>query len=738
MKHLLLSATISLLTIIASAQCGPQLPNKYPLGAGLNGITDYSQDRIFNDVFKTHRSMSANTTQPWNYVAPTMDANGWPTQDFGTVVMTEMASTMGGTYKLRFNGQATLGTIASSCTIQNQTYDSGTNTTTADIVYPNPITSSNSLMLKFTNTQFSTGVAGVKNIQIMKPGLDFTAPTFSQSFTDHVSRFDCLRFMDWRNTNGNSDSLWANRKLTTTPTQTGSKGVAWEYCIELANFLNKDMWINVPHKADSAYIANLAQLVHSTLNPNLKVYIEHSNEVWNFGFAQASYNRDAALYEVANNPNSLLDYDGSTDQYLLAQRRHAARTKLISNVFKNVMGTQELNNRFRVMLGAQLFNFYSCIQGVSYINKHYGNPVNSIYGVAVAPYFNTEDADATNTATPQEVLDAMQGKIDGFVFPQFDNQVDLYAARCRYFGLKLLCYEGGPDTFGPNNIAAKATASRDPQMKDMCYNFLQKWYAYGFDGLFNWFTAGSGDYTTQYGTWSLTENFENSAKLQAIDSILNASVTNPTAGLPIPGTVDARKTAGYSSADFAAASFTPTGWKSLEEWLIRVPKDSAGDYTLIIETACNSANQKTVLSIDNQYIDTLNIPNNGSTTAFVSSQLYNIPFLNEGFHTFRLKYVVGNPSFNLRNFTFDLVTPCEATAIAEPDSKTGLTVYPNPASGEITVTKSQTFRDITITDVLGNVVLSQKNSAILNIQSLKSGIYFLKTDRGEVAKFVKE
>ena len=34
------------------------------------------------------------------------------------------------------------------------------------------------------------------------------------------------------------------------------------------------------------------------LKPQLRVYLEHSNEVWNFGFPQYTYNKLAAIDET--------------------------------------------------------------------------------------------------------------------------------------------------------------------------------------------------------------------------------------------------------------------------------------------------------------------------------------------------------------------------------------------------------------------------------------------------------
>ena len=69
-------------------------------------------------------------------------------------------------------------------------------------------------------------------------------------------------------------------------------------------------------------------------------------------------------------------------------------------------------------------------------------------------------------------------------------------AYSRYYGLKHLAYEGGPDTFGPFNIALKKAATLDVRMKQICIDYLTTWFSYGFD-TFNWFVISPTTYDTQ-------------------------------------------------------------------------------------------------------------------------------------------------------------------------------------------------------------------------------------------------
>src|SRR5208283_406493 len=123
-------------------------------------------------------------------------------------------------------------------------------------------------------------------------------------------------------------------------------GLAWEYIVQLANQSGKDAWINIPIAATDDYIRQLALLLKKWLKPNIRIYIEHSNEVWNFGFPQYIYNKLAAIDEVKKG-NSPLNNDGSTNQEVWAHRRHVQRLMEISNIFRSVYGDAAMMTTIR-------------------------------------------------------------------------------------------------------------------------------------------------------------------------------------------------------------------------------------------------------------------------------------------------------------------------------------------------------------------------------------------------------
>lgn len=85
---------------------------------------------------------------------------------------------------------------------------------------------------------------------------------------------------------------------------------------------------------------------------------------------------------------------------------------------------------------------------------------------------------------------------------------------------------------------------------------------------------------------------------------------------------------------------------------------------------------------------------------------------------------------------------CSETSIEEPQTgQNGFSVYPNPASTEI---KCKLFSEgnyqITISDLLGKVIISVSNQRTIDISSLQKGVYFVSAVQGKSRysqKFIK-
>jgi hypothetical protein len=487
-------------------------PRKEPLGANLDGVVDWSRCFAFADVMKQSRAFGT-VEKPWEAGKVKLDKQGWPTEDFGVILMAALkdVKNVGGTYKVSFECKAkpTIKMAASTAELKNLTGSKGK--WTVDLIVPEK---SEQLMLTFSNTS-----GGVRDLKVMRP--QQSVGVFTKQFVDHVSRFTTLRFMDWGSTNGNPIEKWSDRLTLSSPSWSSDKGVPYEVMIDIANTVKADAWICVPIHANDDYIENLAKLCKQRLNPSLKLYIENSNEIWNWGFEQAQYNLQEA--KRIGPSSSDLNWDGKANDWTWPARNIAKRLMKIRSIFAKVYGT-DFSKTVRPVLATQIVwpdNWLA--EGLKYLDHNHGTAKNVIYAFSGAPYFNLEsikkDGKEPNNLTKDQVLDALEHSVDTMhEWGQFKKHQDW----SKKHGVKWIAYEAGPDTFGPENIAAKKAAQFDPRMRKIMLKYYRKWREGGGE-LMNYFIAGATNYDTQFGTWGLTDDMANMnvPKALAIDDILN-------------------------------------------------------------------------------------------------------------------------------------------------------------------------------------------------------------------------
>jgi hypothetical protein len=405
-----------------------------PLGGNLNQQTDRIQDHPFVNLVKVTRGFFTSAGAP-----ATVDANGWPTEDFSFSADDQSeygVQVTPGTYSLSFTGPAgvvvattpnapgprtgpAIATNTGTITLNLTSYDATSGSYAYNVVVPAGI-----YTLAFT---FSNTGGAVKNIQVLQPGYDPAGyPVYTTQYLDLLKAMnpDVLRFMDFTQTNGSTVVNWSDRTLPTEPTA-ATTGVSWEDVITLANDLNKGIWINVPAMATDDYVTQLATLIKNTLNPGLPIYVEYSNEVWNSGFSQYTYNLNQAVSEVQVNSNSNLDYDHlaitSANYNTFAQRLYARRAMQISNLFAGVWTaaglSNPINSTVRMVLSGQAANPAVLNTELTYINSVYGSPSKFFYSTAIAPYINLDqyaDSNGISGITEAQVLAGMTQSVDGY------------------------------------------------------------------------------------------------------------------------------------------------------------------------------------------------------------------------------------------------------------------------------------------------------------------------------------
>jgi len=260
-------------------------PNaKSPLAINLAGIADWSSDMAFVDVFKQSRQwISQKKGRAWGKGDPLeLDADGWVKrlkegQYAETLVCNMRGHNPAGEYICLYDGKGRI-----------EFWGDGKVRSRGPGRIVVEVTPKGSTFLRITETDPADYV---RNIRLILPGFEKTYKTrpFHPAFLKRWSRFRAIRFMDWGATNGSPVAKWSDRNTPRRQTQSGRRGVALEYMIDLANTLGADLWLCIPHQVDDDYVRRCAQLVKARLDAGRKVYVEYSNECWNGMFKQARY-----------------------------------------------------------------------------------------------------------------------------------------------------------------------------------------------------------------------------------------------------------------------------------------------------------------------------------------------------------------------------------------------------------------------------------------------------------------
>ena len=527
--------------LIGSATAGDRPPHADKVGVELDGLGDGARSMPFVDV--------ARTLRPWTIAgkgepAPT-DARGWPTCDASSVMFDVRPAfawappiddpdafqpDWSGTYALSFRGRADVNVAEDRrCRVEGLRYDLASKLTTGRVVVPKGV---GLLVLNFAKTRRdpkSPEGSGLTDLRLIRPGYPAdTKALFTKAFLDSLEPFAVLRYMDWLDTNhppgyygdaGHHALEWADRRRADDATQvaTGGKyGVAWEHVVALANETGKDLWINVPVAATDAYVEALAKSLKAGLDPKLKVYVEHSNEVWNFGFPQYIYNKLAAIDEVKRG-GSNLDADGSKDEEVWTHRRHAKRVVEIGRTFRRVFGA-EGRDRVRPIYASWVISpgpYYADM--LAWLDTTYGPPKADLYGIAGAAYYNIEGA--APDAGPEALVEAMRASSDR----QVSLRAEIGKVAERY-GVRHCQYEVGPDVGGGKveNVANRIRSNRLPAMEGlMLHDARENWFDRGGD-LYMIFSHCSA--YSRFGCWGLSEDVRvrDTPKRRAVDALTKA------------------------------------------------------------------------------------------------------------------------------------------------------------------------------------------------------------------------
>ena len=378
---------------------------------------------------------------------PTRDPDGWPRGDAGIIVWegAEPVS-VAGMHRLRFRGRARVAAQGAAAEffvdgvrIGNELpagtgWDATSNLTTADVrIAPLDI-----LFLFFRDTRrepgdtVSTGVSEVSLVRPQAAGGPTPQPLGSRvdaRARRAFSRYAALRWIS----NFETERTWADRVRPAYSTHRDTGTLRhWELMVQVSNETGKDLHACIPHRADDAYVRKVAQLIrygsdgvepydrpqvdplYPPLNPNLRVYLERGNEIWNFSFSQGPENAEDGRREVLLGTTNgvVLDFDSSNPSGDSFYRWHALRSLQMSSIFRSVWGDAAMGDRVRFLLEYQYDNFQGTAEtAFDFLDRYFNNgdgvahvaephPVNHhFWGGGGAVYYSSGNSQGTQTHT---------------------------------------------------------------------------------------------------------------------------------------------------------------------------------------------------------------------------------------------------------------------------------------------------------------------------------------------------
>ncbi|MBE0537556.1 MAG: hypothetical protein IH624_17970 [Phycisphaerae bacterium] len=462
------------------------------MGMNLAGPADWNTELPFVDVFRMSRPwISQHQGKSWGQGPKLdMDEHGWVKRlDPGCWAETPLCTIdgghyPGGRYTVLYDGKGKLDFWGAARAVQSEP---GRSAIDVD-------SSKGAIFLRLMETDASDYV---RNIRVIMPGFEETykANPWHPAFLKRWQGMACLRFMDFMHTNGSKISTWAERPTPSDATFS-SKGVALEWMIDLSNRLKADPWFCMPHLADDDFVLNFAAMVKKDLDPDLKVYVEYSNEVWNGQFAQSRW---------AGEQGVKLGFAEKTWEG--AWRFTAYRSVQIFEIWEKVFGGTD---RLVRVLPSQAANPYVSERVVEWQDAY-----KHADALAIAPYisFNISPQGKPSAGevaewTVDQVLDYIENKS----LPESIAWIKGSKAVADKYGLKPMTYEGGQHAVGVgggenNEKLTKLlhAANAHPRIEGIYERHFDAWQEAGGD-MFCYFSSTSK--WSKWGSWGLLQYYD--------------------------------------------------------------------------------------------------------------------------------------------------------------------------------------------------------------------------------------
>lgn len=303
------------------------------LGINLSELRDYQPQMPFIDIMKTAREWTGHLPGQWGgwdeddlRAADALDADGWlrrvppELERVSAILMADLEEDTGavaGNYRLTHDGQGR---------IELRGRVGGTRRQGRNTLWFSYSPGPGIVEISISQTDPDDPIRNIEIVHERNIAAHEAGEIFNPDWLARMDGMALFRFMTWANINYTTLAQWQDRPHVSNYTWTRD-GVPLEIMIRLANETGAEPWISLPHRADDEFFAEAAALIREQLDPDLRAWIELSNETWNWSFNQA---QDAIRFAE--------DRWGDRNQW---QQWYAMRAAQMVQIFDQVFDGQE-------------------------------------------------------------------------------------------------------------------------------------------------------------------------------------------------------------------------------------------------------------------------------------------------------------------------------------------------------------------------------------------------------------
>lgn len=239
-------------------------------------------------------------------------------------------------------------------------------------------------------------------------------------------------------------------------------------------FTGEGVYAQVPEGYPDLFTYNLKQYLDyflRHLDPKIQLYVELSNETWNYSFKQANFFNNYANSPPTKAISDAMDlaYDGNAD----ANNARARCMGFFATKIAQVIRELESENNYgrspsNMILAGQLSNIPTThLSVMKYVEHITGKPLNeTFYAISPAVYFSFDhdylkDNGITRNTLKQAFLEhkgvkdwERKGRHEPPYYPNY-NGIQMFCELADAYNIKAVAYEGGWDVFtgviGGNN-----------------------------------------------------------------------------------------------------------------------------------------------------------------------------------------------------------------------------------------------------------------------------------------------